>query len=91
MSFFNNAMNIMRNTSTSDATLSMLAKLQSQGTNIMATLVDVQNALKALDTKVTASNVLVADLKTKLETVAAASAVDLDAVLAEINKIAPAV
>ena len=48
MSFFNNAMNIMRNASAPDATLTLLAKLQSQGTLIMATLAEVQNALTKL-------------------------------------------
>ena len=89
MSFFNNAMNIVRNTSTSDATLSMLEKLQSQGNIIMATLAEVKSAIATLDEKVATNNALITDLKAKLASVAAASSVDLDAVLAEINKITP--
>ena len=53
MSFINNAMNFMRNASAHEATLNLLAKLQTQGTLIMATLIDIQNALTKLSSDTT--------------------------------------
>lgn len=64
MTFFNNVLNILRNTSTPDATLKLLATLQSQGIHIMATLIEVQNALAKLanDTATEKTEALAAQL-----------------------------
>lgn len=85
----NKIINIIRNVSASDASLTMLAKIYHQGVLTMATVAELHTALDTLNATIVAEQAkvlaAVTALQTQLNNGTAITAADLDTILAQIN------